>query len=181
MSSPQSVELTLPSQKLKFQSVEKGLIKTAMAAAAEKRKQLRDEFMKIEAMKQQERNALASDFEDVALADEIVNKRRNKSLRRGSNTSTNASVTNSTAATSGNLNKGTSRRASTGKRTNNPSSPSMSPSVTSNPDDDQQEDSTSNPIPMTPEGVHSSIPPQYEKLLRAGLSQEQVPPFTLCP
>lgn len=146
-----------------------------MTAAAEKRKQLRDEFMKIEAMKQQERNALASDFEDVALADEIVNKRRNKSLRRGSNTSTNASVTNSTAPTSGSPNKGVSRRQSTGKRTNNPSSPSMSPSVTSNPDDDQED--TSNPIPMTTEGVHSSIPPQYEKLLRAGLSQEQVPPF----
>jgi hypothetical protein len=163
----QSVELSLPSQKLKFQSVEKGLIKTAMTAAAERRKALRDEFMKREEKKQQEREVLASDFEDVAMADEIVNKRRNKSLRRASNPLTTPASA-AASGTAGNSSKA-SRRLS-GKRTNHNSS---SPSVAMNPEDDN--DSQDNPMTVTAEGVHSSIPPQYEKLLRAGLSQEQVP------
>jgi hypothetical protein len=171
----QSVELSLPSQKLKFQSVEKGLIKTAMTAAAERRKALRDEFLKIEEKKQQDRHALASDFEDVAMADEIVNKRRNKSLRRASNTSATSTTGTSAAGTTGNSSKASRRLSavSSGKQTNNnSSSPSLSPSVAMNLEDDPQD----NPMTVTAEGVHSSIPPQYEKLLRAGLSQEQVLP-----
>lgn len=163
--------MSIPTQKLKFQSVEKGLVKTAMSAAADKRKILKDEFLKIEEKKQQERKLLASEYQDVTLADEIVNKRRNKSIRRSSNPSTNTSSPSSSTSNTPKV----SRRQSAiqnGKRSNNNLNTSFS-----NEDDSQDNpihESSPETVPMEAEGVHSSIPPQYQKLLQLGLSQEQV-------
>jgi hypothetical protein len=175
---------------LKFQSVEKGLVKSAMLAAAEKRKLLKDELLKVEEKRQQDRTQVASEYEDVTLANEIVNKRRNKSLRKGSITPSGASSTAPASSSSSNQQK-VSRRQSA-KRTSVPNALVSSqpvPGQVEQEQDDEEDDSQSNPIhhtssstlPIQPEGVHSSIPPAYQKLLQMGLSQEQVRPCRALP
>lgn len=182
--------MTIPSQKLKFQSVEKGLIKSSMNAAIEKRKTLRDELTKIEEKKQQERTQLEKEYEDVALADEIVNKRRNKSSRRASNGSTTSSSTGEQTTTGGGSNttqpKATRRQSalaasssSSNKTKNEENVQSNNPIITSSSSTTASTTTTmesprENHPMESPQGIHSSIPPQYQKLLQLGLSQEQV-------
>lgn len=148
-----------------------------MNAAAEKRKVLRDELTKIEEKKQQDRNQLEKEFEDVALADEIVNKRRNKTSRRASSGSTSSDQVDSKPKTT---------RRQSALAGNNLSSNSTNNSNNNNNSKENNDGTTqNNPILTSPEspredvsvesqGIHSSIPPQYQKLLQLGLSQEQV-------
>jgi hypothetical protein len=191
LSRRQGVELSMPSQKLKFQSVEKGLIKSAMLAAAEKRRQLKEELLKQEEKRQQDRTQVASEYEDVTLANEIVNKRRNKSFRKGSLTSSgSASTAPSTTSSSSSPTspQKVSRRQSTKKATGGVPANSLASSSSSQPvleDENSQSNplhtSSSPALPMEPEGVHSSIPPAYQRLLQMGLSQEQVCPSSPLP
>lgn len=142
-----------------------------MTAAADKRKLLKDELLKVEEKKRQERNQLASEYQDVALADEIVNKRRNKSLRRGSNPSS------STSPSSPNNAQKVSRRQSAvvnGNRSKNANTTSSLNSEEDSRDNPIHNNSSPETVTVEAEGIHSSIPPQYQKLLQLGLSQEQV-------
>ena len=152
-----------------------------MNAATEKRKALRDELSKIEEKKQQERSQLEKEYEDVALADEIVNKRRNKSARRASadsatSTSTDqpdnkSKVTRRKSALTGTNN--TSSNSGTNSNNKNKSNLNDEEVVQTNPIISSPE-SLREEVSLEPQGIHSSIPPQYQKLLQLGLSQEQV-------
>ncbi|CAE7668395.1 unnamed protein product, partial [Symbiodinium microadriaticum] len=78
------VELVSASTRLKFQSVEKGLIKSAMAAAAEKRRVVREELQRGLNDQEEERARIDRDAVEVAVMDDVVNRRRVAKGRRAS-------------------------------------------------------------------------------------------------
>jgi hypothetical protein len=174
----QSVELTLSPQRIKLQSAEKGLVKNAMAKSDEFRAQRRDILLsRVEAVKE-EKEKQVKEMEEAELAEEIVTKRRNKSLRR---------------ASTGSSGGGSIRRRSLVPSQQSQGQGSQSPAnVSKEQPDDASLSSTSSPlfadpkpsppppapVPLSPpvdsSPASSVIPPQYQKLLNVGLPREVV-------
>jgi hypothetical protein len=180
----QSVELPHSPQRIKLQSVEKGLVKNAMAKSEELRERRREVILKREEVQKEEKEKLVKEIEEAEMAEEIVTKRRNKSLRRASN-----------GSATGGGGGGSSRRRSlqiSGHQT--PAAPTKPldqppPEILSNTSSPIFSDPAASPPappppPPPPAPVPDSsasaaatpLPPQYQKLLNVGLSQEMVPP-----
>eukprot|EP00602_Paraphysomonas_sp_CaronLab_P003091 CAMPEP_0185032956 /NCGR_PEP_ID=MMETSP1103-20130426/21518_1 /TAXON_ID=36769 /ORGANISM="Paraphysomonas bandaiensis, Strain Caron Lab Isolate" /LENGTH=442 /DNA_ID=CAMNT_0027569057 /DNA_START=288 /DNA_END=1616 /DNA_ORIENTATION=- len=186
----QGVELPCPPQRLKFQSVEKGLIKSSMATAVEYRRKVREGIERVTSARDQEREQTVKDAEEAAGLEDTVVKRRIKSGRRHSSSSLAVPGEGGRPAR-------LSRRQSAGQSSQTSSTP-PAPSQTPSPDPSQTSSSPAPPPPPPPpppaatstEDTNSStvvettvspmtssataIPPQYQKLLNIGLSQEQV-------
>jgi hypothetical protein len=181
----QSVELVHSPQRIKLQSAEKGLVKNAMAKSEELRAQRREALVsRVEAVKE-EKEKQVKELEEAELAEEIVTKRRNKSLRRAS------------AGSSGG--GGSIRRRSLvsgqGQAQGSPTPANASPkeqpellSSTSSPLIFADPKTSSSPpppapVPLSPPAASSSstfaIPPQYQKLLNVGLPRDVVSPSCL--
>lgn len=176
--------MSSPSPRLKFQSVEKGLIKSAMAAASDRLRQVREELRRDVDQLDAERARIDKDAEEVAIMEDVIVKRRAKPSRRHSQGAT-AMDGGSGAASKSNsrLSKKMSRRQSSGGNIGNSAGgASASPTLVPLPDPVGTEEEVVSP--MATESRNSSeanitpsdpiIPPQYQKLLNIGLGQEQV-------
>ena len=183
------------STRLKFQSVEKGLIKSAMAAAAEKRRVVREELQRGLNDQEEERARIDRDAVEVAVMDDVVNRRRVAKGRRASM----GSGVGGEGAVSGKPARRMSRRQSSGRESSGsgssrqvvsasgtPASPGDSVAVRSPVIAEGGEDEGSIVVsPITQhhheevggaggKGEGGGMPPQYQKLLNIGLAKEQV-------
>lgn len=172
------MELASPSLRLKFQSVEKGLIKSAMAAGADRRRQVREVLQSSYDKQEEERARIDRDAEEAAVMDDVVNKRRSKPNRRHSlSTVTDGSKQNATRRMSRRQSSGTNVGSSSANtsRHSAPPPPSEETSLVVSPLAGLQEQESSEAgIVVISNGAGSNMPPQYQKLLNIGLAQEQV-------
>lgn len=180
----QSVELPHSPQRIKLQSVEKGLVKNAMAKSEELRERRKEAILRREEVQKEEKEKMVKEMEEAEMAEEIVTKRRNKSLRRASN-----------GSATGGGGGGSSRRRSLqtgGQQTSAPTKsidqqPLEILSNTSSPIFPDPAAPPPPPPPPLPAPVPTSsidppasapsstpLPPNYQKLLNVGLSQEMV-------
>lgn len=175
----QSIELIHAPQRIKLQSVEKGFVKNSMVKAEEFRSRRRELLVKRDEAIKEEREKQVKEVEEAEQADEIVTKRRNKSMRRSSTGSSNGGGSiRRRSLHSGTQNTNSSTKESSDVLTNT-SSPLYSENSTPPPPPPPPA-----PVPVSSEpsssssggsaAATSSIPPQYQKLLNIGLSQDVV-------
>lgn len=177
----QSVELTHAPQRIKLQSVEKGFVKNSMAKGEEFRAKRREILLKRDQTIKEEKEKQAKELVEAEEADDIVTRRRNKSLRRASTGSTGGggSLRRRSVQSGAQNPQAAMTKDSSGDVLSNTSSPLYSDSSPPPPAPVPTSDPSSSSSPTshtatTSTSSSSTIPPQYQKLLNIGLSQDVV-------